>query len=119
MFCSWAEASPVCHKSHCAGNTVTVRNAEDRSAILYSSSGMFCVGTNFSKIDSTTLQGIFSSLRHCSSYLRAKTGLINDVNLYQTVFLALNFDFSVSSSRLLFLLIVELSNFIGMDSSKE
>lgn len=40
-FSSWSKAFPVCCKSRCAGSAVTVRDAEDRSAILYSSPGMF------------------------------------------------------------------------------
>lgn len=42
-FRSWSEAFPVCRESRCAGSTVTVHHAEDRSAVLYSSSGMFRV----------------------------------------------------------------------------
>lgn len=45
--CSGSEAFPVCPKGACAVSAVTVHVAEDRTAILYSSSGMFCFGINF------------------------------------------------------------------------
>lgn len=75
----------------------------------------FVLGLILIRKHSTILQAMFSSLRHCSDYLRAKTGLINGVNLYQTTYLALNFDFSVNRSCLFFLLTVELSSFIGLE----
>lgn len=46
--CSGAKAFAVCPEGAGAVSAVTVHIAEDRSAILYSPSGMFCVGTNFS-----------------------------------------------------------------------
>lgn len=47
--CSGSKAFPVCPKGPRAVSAVTVHIAEDRTAILYSSSGTFCVGTNFNK----------------------------------------------------------------------
>ena len=45
----------------------------------------FVLGVILIRINSITLQGIFSSLR-CSNYLRAKIGLINGVNFYQNYY---------------------------------
>lgn len=47
----------------------------------------FVLGLTLRKINSTTVQGVFSSLGHCSNYLRTKTGPINGINLYQTIWL--------------------------------
>lgn len=57
--CSGSKAFPVCPQGARAVSAVTVHIAEDRSAILYSSSGTFCVRANFSKNNYCCITGSF------------------------------------------------------------